>query len=131
MVANQGQGEFTLALAKTKKSPLLVFAAAPAAGHTGPPLHLAQEMVGRGYEVIFMSSTEYKGAVEKVGAEWYECSDFWLPGVQEGREALPLGVARTLMDIENLFRMSSLVIRPHDKHLKEHGPISLARVFGL
>ncbi|KAI3324010.1 glycosyltransferase family 1 protein [Xylariaceae sp. AK1471] len=103
MVVYQGQGETKLALAGTKKSPLLVFAAAPAAGHIGPPLYLAREMMARGYDVVFMSSLEFKTAVEKIGAEWYECSPIWPPGAQELRESIPLGLERTLVDIEHVF----------------------------
>ncbi|KAI8625294.1 glycosyltransferase family 1 protein [Xylariaceae sp. FL1651] len=103
MVANQGQGAAAIGLARTKRSPLLIFTAAPAAGHTGPPLHLARVMVNKGYDVVFMSSPEYKAGVEKIGAEWYECSEFWMPGTQEVREQFPLGLERTIYDMENVF----------------------------
>jgi hypothetical protein len=121
MAINHGQGETTLVVAGTKKSPLLVFAAAPAAGHIGPPLHIAREMIARGYDVLFMSSLEFKSAVEKLGAEWYECSPIWAPGIQELRESLPVGPERTLIDIENVFCMSFLSSLPAE-HLEVAKP---------
>ncbi|KAI1267217.1 glycosyltransferase family 1 protein [Xylariaceae sp. FL1019] len=102
MVADQGH-EIAMSLAQPKKLPLLVFTTAPLAGHLGPPLHLAREMISKGYEVAFMSSEDGKAAVEKIGAEWFECSPFWPPGSQEARAKLPFGLERTFFDLENIF----------------------------
>ncbi|KAI0166535.1 glycosyltransferase family 1 protein [Xylariaceae sp. FL1272] len=102
MVAHRGH-ETPLSLGQPKKLPLLVFTTAPLAGHLGPPLHLAQEMISKGYDVAFMSSTDGKAAVEKIGAEWFECSPFWSAGSQEARSKLPFGPERTFFDLEHIF----------------------------
>jgi UDP:flavonoid glycosyltransferase YjiC (YdhE family) len=87
----------------TSNSPLLVFTAAPATGHTAPILFTAKEMIKRGFEVVFMTSSEFKEGVEKIGAEYYETTGFWPPGQLEMREKIPIGPPRLLFDMENIF----------------------------
>ncbi|ORY68473.1 uncharacterized protein BCR38DRAFT_423372 [Pseudomassariella vexata] len=86
-----------------KKSPLLVMTAAPATGHTAPAVHVAREMVKRGFEVIFMSALEFKDSIIKVGAEFYEMSSLWPEGTLEEREKFPVGFPRLVFDLEKIF----------------------------
>ncbi|CAJ2505890.1 Uu.00g000200.m01.CDS01 [Anthostomella pinea] len=104
MTADQAQQDLiVLSMPPAKKSPLLVFTAAAAAGHTSQPLQLARELVGRGHDVVFMSSTEFRAGVEKAGAEWFECPEF-LPAAHEAaRQGIPPGPPRMLYDMHHLF----------------------------
>ncbi|KAI1085515.1 glycosyltransferase family 1 protein [Whalleya microplaca] len=118
MAANQGQDMAPLVMSGarvTENLPLLVFTAAPISGHTGPVLQLAREFILRGYEIIFMTSPEFKASVEKIGAEWYECSPFFPPGSEEARQKVPVGLPRVVWDQENLFLAS---IRPRTARMR-------------
>lgn len=87
----------------TKKSPLLVMTAAPATGHTAPTVHIARELIKRGFEVVFLSSLEFKAGIERIGAEFREISGFWPPGTLEMRDRYPVGLPKLLFDIEKVF----------------------------
>ncbi|KAI0470888.1 hypothetical protein GGR56DRAFT_118409 [Xylariaceae sp. FL0804] len=86
--------------------PLLVFHATPIAGHTLPLIHLASILIRRGYEAIFMTSTEFAPNVDAIGASFWECGPAFLPGVQEAREQVPIGIARMVYDCEHFFLAS-------------------------
>lgn len=104
MVAdNNGPETPSLAMASHVKKPLLVMTAAPVAGHSSPPLQIAQEMIARGFEVVFMSSLEFKEKIERLGAEFYETTPFWIEGGLEFRETIPAGMPRMLWDLQNVF----------------------------
>jgi pyridoxal biosynthesis lyase PdxS len=100
----------TPAARMTKRLPLLVFAAFPAAGHVGPPLYIAQVMMSKGYEVIFMASAEFKSTIEKTGAEWYECAAYGDEEFTKMRNAVPPGIERTLIDMEHAFSTSPICL---------------------
>jgi hypothetical protein len=121
MVANNNNGQETaaIAVASHTKKPLLVITAAPAAGHSSPLLHIAREMVNRGFEVIFMSSLEFKEPIERLGAEFYETNDFWPAGGLEVREQVPPGFPRMLWDMEHLFINNLPVRSGHVRSLLE------------
>ncbi|ORY58418.1 uncharacterized protein BCR38DRAFT_460783 [Pseudomassariella vexata] len=85
----------------TKRLPLVVLASAPITGHCAPVMQIAQAMVERGFEVIFMSSQEYKEQIEKIGAEWWECLSF--PGSLEELQRLPPGLEKTILELEKFF----------------------------
>jgi UDP:flavonoid glycosyltransferase YjiC (YdhE family) len=85
------------------KLPLLVFAAAPVTGHISPTLYTAREMIRRGYQIVFMTSPEFKDAVESIGAEYYETSVFFPPGSLEAREKFPPGPPKLVFDMETCF----------------------------
>lgn len=93
--------------------PLLLLTAPPVMGHTTPLLRLAKQMIGRGFEVIFMSTTEFKKAIEKTGAEFYESvTPFADIGYLKSRHTLPPGLPTLMADMENMF-------------IKQMGPRSL------
>jgi UDP:flavonoid glycosyltransferase YjiC (YdhE family) len=50
--------------------PLLLFVAAAAEGHIGPPLQIASHLIQAGYEVLFLNSPEFKEQITRAGAEW-------------------------------------------------------------
>lgn len=84
--------------------PLLVFTAPPVMGHTTPLLRLAKEMTSRGYEVIFMSTLEFKKPIEKTGAEFYESvTPFADIKYLMSRGSLPPGLPTFAADMENMF----------------------------
>ncbi|KAK8054654.1 UDP-Glycosyltransferase/glycogen phosphorylase [Apiospora phragmitis] len=73
-----------------RRLPLLVMSACPLAGHTLPALHVARELVKKGFEVIFMTATEFRG--------------------EQQREKIPVGPPRLMFDIEALF-LPSIPVR--------------------
>ncbi|KAB5515125.1 hypothetical protein GE09DRAFT_980258 [Coniochaeta sp. 2T2.1] len=92
------------------KGPLLVMLAAPLLGHTAPMLHVAREMIARGFEIIFISSGDFKEAVERIGAHWFEQPP-WLDahGTIE-RKKQPIGVSRFLWTWQNVW-LAQLSVR--------------------
>ncbi|KAK9414255.1 hypothetical protein SUNI508_02354 [Seiridium unicorne] len=50
--------------------PFLIFTAAPVAGHVNPLLRTASYLVKKGYEVLFLSTPEFKDQITRAGAEW-------------------------------------------------------------
>lgn len=90
-------------MAKDIKKPLVVMTAGPIMGHSAPPLHIARELVKRGFEVAFMTAPELRANVEKIGAEYFETSSFFPPGALEGRGAIPVGLPKLIYDMESCF----------------------------
>ncbi|KAI0014934.1 glycosyltransferase family 1 protein [Xylariomycetidae sp. FL0641] len=86
-----------------KKKPLLVFVSTPMAGHVLTIIRLAHLLIQRGYDAVFLTSAEFKDRVEKIGAEYYECSVCFPPGVLEAREKIPIGPERSIWDLEHVF----------------------------
>ncbi|KAI0127434.1 hypothetical protein BJ170DRAFT_625365 [Xylariales sp. AK1849] len=86
------------------QKPLLLLTAPPVMGHTTPLLRLAKQMTGRGFEVIFMSTSEFKKAIEKTGAEFYESkTPFADIAYLKSRHTLPPGLPTLMADMENMF----------------------------
>jgi hypothetical protein len=86
------------------QKPLLAFTAPPVMGHTSPLLRLATEMTQRGYEVIFMSTVQFKEAIVKAGAEFYESkTPFCDFNYLKSRHTLPPGLPTLCADMENMF----------------------------
>ncbi|KAI4594332.1 hypothetical protein KJ359_008355 [Pestalotiopsis sp. 9143b] len=90
-------------MAKDEKKPLLVMSAGPVMGHSAPALHIAREMVKRGFEVIFMTAPDIKPSVDKIGAEYWETTPFFPPGSLEGRDAHPPGLPKLIYDMRTVF----------------------------
>ncbi|KAH8673394.1 hypothetical protein BX600DRAFT_508664 [Xylariales sp. PMI_506] len=101
------------------KKPLIVMSAGPATGHTAPTLQIARELINRGLEVVFMTSPEFKESVERIGAEYYETSEFFPPGTLESRELVPVGIPRLLYDLEHVFIAQIVVRAQHTRSLLE------------
>lgn len=88
----------------SNQKPLLAFTAPPVMGHTSPLLRLATEMTKRGYEVIFMSTTQFQDAILKAGAEFYESkTPFCDINYLKSRHTLPPGLPTLMADMENMF----------------------------
>ncbi|KAF7531374.1 hypothetical protein G7054_g8933 [Neopestalotiopsis clavispora] len=102
-------------MAKDKKKPLLVMTAGPIMGHSAPALHVAREMVKRGFEVIFMTAPDLRPSVEKIGAEYWETTPFFPPGSLEGRDAHPLGLPKLMYDMRTVFMAS---IAPRTENMR-------------
>ncbi len=51
----------------------------PFAGHTNPTLPLAEALARRGHKVSYINAEEFRGSIEKTGAE------FFLSGEKGGR----------------------------------------------
>ncbi|KAI1876046.1 uncharacterized protein JN550_001542 [Neoarthrinium moseri] len=58
------------------KGPLLVFVAAPAAGHVNPLLRVASTLIKQGFEALFLSSPEFQDQITRAGAEWSPLEPF-------------------------------------------------------
>ncbi|KAK8062935.1 UDP-glucosyltransferase A1 [Apiospora hydei] len=93
--------------------------ACPLAGHTLPALHVARELVKKGFEVIFMTAPEFRDNVEAIGAEWFETAPFATEEAMRQRETLPVGPPRLLFDIETLFLPAIPVRTAHIRTLLE------------
>ncbi|KAI1848509.1 hypothetical protein JX265_008710 [Neoarthrinium moseri] len=107
MTINQeGRDIIVPKMTNVTKKPLLVMSAGPIMGHTAPTLHIAREMINRGFEVIFMTAPDLRENVEKIGAEYYETSPFWPEGTLEEREKYPAGMPRMMYDMEWIFMAS-------------------------
>lgn len=83
--------------------PLLAMAAVPAAGHMAPLLTVAGELIKRGFEIIFMTTAEFRAGVEKIGAEFYDSPDFFSLEVLKERETYPQGIPKLMFDLEKVF----------------------------
>ncbi|EFQ35508.1 uncharacterized protein GLRG_10652 [Colletotrichum graminicola M1.001] len=64
----------TTAERPTKHSPLLLVTAFPGEGHVNPLLTIASYLVKKDYEVVFISTPDFRHRVEEAGAEWV-CTD--------------------------------------------------------
>ncbi|KAI1844481.1 hypothetical protein JX265_010024 [Neoarthrinium moseri] len=89
---------------KDSTKPLLVLTAPPVMGHTTPLLRLSKALVKRGFQILFMSALEFKNAIEKTGAEFYESkTPFADPSYLGSRHKLPPGLPTLMADMENMF----------------------------
>ncbi len=95
-----GNGGIPMHNGGVEKKPLLVFLALPLSGHTYPTLHVAGEMIRRGYSAVFMSTEEFRKPIEKIGAEWYEQPVMFEPAELAVHEKLPPGQPRLMYDME-------------------------------
>ncbi|KAK7911689.1 hypothetical protein PG985_014170 [Apiospora marii] len=101
-----------------RQLPLLVMSACPLDGHMLPTLHVARVLIRKGFEVIFMTSAEFRPHVEDVGAEWYEMPPLFPPGGEERRQQIPVAV-RFLFDIEERFLPAIAARTPRMRALLE------------
>ncbi|KAK6065440.1 hypothetical protein SCUP234_12558 [Seiridium cupressi] len=102
-----------VSVADVHKKPLLLLTAPPVMGHTTPLLRLATQMIEKGFEIIFMSTTDFKKSIEKTGAEFYESkTPFADINYLKSRHTLPPGLPTLMADMENMF-------------IKQMGPRSL------
>lgn len=85
-----------------RQLPVLVMTAIPMAGHVQPTIHVAQAMVQRGFEVIFITASEFREKVQDAGAEWVEAAKFMTEEDAAARNEIPVPV-RVLFDLEKLF----------------------------
>lgn len=92
-----------------RQLPLLVMSACPLDGHMLPTLHVGRELVKKGFEIVFMTSDEFRPQVEGIGAEWYGMPPLFPPGAEERRQQIPVAV-RFLHDIEECF-LPAITIR--------------------
>jgi len=56
-----------------QKRPLLLFTALPGDRHSGPVLQIAEYMVKRRYEVVFVASKELEDKIRRIGEEYTKC----------------------------------------------------------
>jgi hypothetical protein len=89
---NEGMGD----------KPFLVMSAAPAPGHLGPALHVASELVKRGYEGVFLTAAPFKELIASTGMEYAETT-FWDMQRLAEMPQIPLGLDRVAFDMEKLF----------------------------
>jgi len=87
----------------SKKRPYLVFCSAPASGHTYPILHIAAEMIQRGFEATYLAGEEFQLQVKRMGAEFVALPSLITPAFLEERSKVPPGEARMLWDVSNIF----------------------------
>lgn len=62
-----------------KKRPLLIFNPFPADGHLSPPLSVAAHLSTKGYDVVFLTTDEFRAKVEGIGAEWIHLDNPFTP----------------------------------------------------
>ncbi|KAK7424237.1 hypothetical protein QQZ08_008725 [Neonectria magnoliae] len=93
----------TMTDSSSAEKPYLVFAAAPASGHTIPPSRIAAELVKRGYEATFIGGEQFEDMVRRTGADFVPIADMLTPAMVEERNAIPAGIPRLLYDMKNLF----------------------------
>ncbi|KAK7953250.1 hypothetical protein PG988_013944 [Apiospora saccharicola] len=94
---------------RQQQLPLLVMSACPLDGHMLPALHVARELKRKGFEIIFLTSAEYRERVEELGAEYSEMPPLFSPGAEERRQQIPEAV-RFIHDIQEHF-LPSIAIR--------------------
>ncbi|KAK1986940.1 hypothetical protein LZ30DRAFT_581044 [Colletotrichum cereale] len=104
----------TTAERPTKRSPLILISAFPGEGHTNPLLAIASYLVKKCYEVVFISSPNFRHKVEEAGAEWIHTDD---PLNEElfrtlaaAAASLPLGPERFAVQFKTVF-MDTLHLR--------------------
>ncbi|OAA57048.1 UDP-glucuronosyl/UDP-glucosyltransferase [Niveomyces insectorum RCEF 264] len=81
-------------------APLLVFLAATLSGHMAPVLHIAREMMKRGFGAAFLSSAEFKESIEQLGAEFWETAPVVDEALAAERKKTPLGPERLIFDFQ-------------------------------
>ncbi|KAF5522672.1 UDP-glucosyltransferase B1 [Colletotrichum aenigma] len=86
-----------------KKRPYLLFAAAPATGHTYPLLQIAAEMIQRGFEATFIAGEEFKPQLKRMGAEHIPIPPMITEEFNEVRNKVPVGIPRLIFDLKEVF----------------------------
>ncbi|KAI0136553.1 hypothetical protein BJ170DRAFT_16827 [Xylariales sp. AK1849] len=92
--------------AAAKKMPILLFTAQVVEGHTGPMLQIAEAMVKRGYEAVFVSAREFETKIQRLGAEYVATPgafEMASPTFLEERAKLPPGPAKVTFEQEVIF----------------------------
>ncbi|KAK1463087.1 hypothetical protein CMEL01_13156 [Colletotrichum melonis] len=90
----------------SESNPLILMAAFPGEGHTNPLLVIAAYLVKKGYEVVFVTTEDFRNKVEEAGAEWVPTnSPMTNTTYQALREAasLPIGPERFAAQIKAVF----------------------------
>lgn len=83
--------------------PHLVFCAAPADGHTNPPMRIAGEMIKRGFAVTFIAGAQFEDQIQALGAEVVLTPPMLNPKMEAERNAIPAGIPRLLYDLKAIF----------------------------
>ncbi|KAK1762806.1 hypothetical protein QBC33DRAFT_551129 [Phialemonium atrogriseum] len=86
-----------------KEKPLLVFCAAPVAGHTHPILRIAAELVKRGYDLCFITGPQFRDQLGRLGVEHIEIPDMPSEAQEKARQEIPAGPPRFIWDLKHLF----------------------------
>ncbi|KAM5348582.1 hypothetical protein ACJ41O_008406 [Fusarium nematophilum] len=87
----------------SSKKPHLVFAAAPADGHTNPLVRIAAELIQRGFEVTFIGGVQFEVAIKATGADFVPIANMLNPKIEAERNALPAGLPRVVYDMRHIF----------------------------
>ncbi|KAK1718909.1 uncharacterized protein CLUP02_00027 [Colletotrichum lupini] len=90
----------------SESNPLILMAAFPGEGHTNPLLVIAAYLVKKGYEVVFVTTEDFRNKVEEAGAEWVPTNNpLTNTTYQALREAasLPIGPERFAAQIKAVF----------------------------
>ncbi|WYZ38041.1 hypothetical protein EsH8_II_001547 [Colletotrichum jinshuiense] len=86
--------------------PLILIIAFPGEGHTNPLLAIADYLVKKGYEVVFVTPPIFRHKVEEAGCEWIHTdnplTDATFQVLQEAA-ALPIGPERFAAQIKAVF----------------------------
>ncbi|KXH53892.1 hypothetical protein CSAL01_10277 [Colletotrichum salicis] len=88
------------------RSPLILMVAFPGEGHTNPLLVIAAYLAQKGYEVVFVTTENFRNRVEEAGAEWVHTDNpMTNTTFQALREAasLPIGPERFAAQIKAVF----------------------------
>ncbi|RGP76022.1 hypothetical protein FLONG3_5413 [Fusarium longipes] len=85
------------------KKPHLVFGATPADGHTYPLIRIAEDLIGRGFEITFIGGDQFEDAITKTGAKYVNVRTLFNLKLMAEREAIPAGLPRLLYDIRHIF----------------------------
>ncbi|KAK1958865.1 UDP-Glycosyltransferase/glycogen phosphorylase [Colletotrichum sublineola] len=96
----------TTAERSTKRTPLVLITAFPAEGHTNPLLAIASYLVKKYYEVIFISTPEFRHRVEEAGAEWVHTDSPFTDELFQklgGAASLPFGPERFAFEFKTVF----------------------------
>ncbi|KAK1994865.1 UDP-Glycosyltransferase/glycogen phosphorylase [Colletotrichum falcatum] len=96
----------TTAERPTKRTPLILVLAFPAEGHTNPLLAIAAYLVKKHYEVVFVSSPDFRHRIEEAGAEWVHTDSPLTDELFRNLavvEALPFGPERFAIELKTAF----------------------------
>ncbi len=89
--------------------PLVLMACTPIYGHLMPMRAISKQLIDRGYEVTFVSTSHYQKKFEEVGCTYVPFegyADFWegeLPTRWPERSSFPPGPEQLSFDLENVF----------------------------
>ncbi|GAB1312616.1 hypothetical protein MFIFM68171_02826 [Madurella fahalii] len=111
-----------MATETSNDKPLLVVLAYSASGHTQGLLQISRHLVSRGFTIHFITSTEYRASVEKIGAEFVE--NPW--DLQAARPTPPDGRRDMFEDLKHVFADATPtifgVLRDTLERLREQHP---------